>query len=112
VKVISIDPFAIPLWVHDLCTYYHIYLVKRFTLILASTYILSLDLRLSILGNRILSKYIVFLRLAMTDYDQMVENIRKHQYSIQMKNVFFFHNKRMARAVDLRYLGIVFDLSP
>ena len=53
------------------------YLVKRFTYFDFGINLLSLDLRLRILGNRILSKYIVFLRLAMTDYDQIVENIRK-----------------------------------
>ena len=56
---------------------YHMYLVKRFTYFDFGINLLSLDLRLRILGNRILSKYIVFLRLAMTDYDQIVENIRK-----------------------------------
>ena len=54
----------------------------------------------------------MFLRLAMTDYDQMVVNVRKHQYSIQMKNVFFFHNNKGWREQWISgILGLVFDLS-
>ena len=84
------------------------YLVKRFTYFDFSINLLSLDLRLRILGNRILSKYIVFLRLAMTDYD-----CGKYKKNINIQYVFFFHNNKGWREQWISgILRIVFDLSP